>query len=83
MKVRKRPVEVEAVQITAGWFDNDHPNPLHPIGILIKPQERCVEIPTLEGTMTGNEGDWIITGVNGERYPCKPDIFEKTYEILG
>lgn len=39
----------------------------------------CV-IVTLEGVMTGNPGDWIITGVNGEQYPCKPDIFEKTYE---
>jgi hypothetical protein len=38
------------------------------------------EIKTLEGTMNGQAGDWIITGVNGEKYPCKPDIFEKTYE---
>lgn len=39
-------------------------------------------IPTLEGDMKANEGDYIITGVNGERYPCKPDIFEKTYELV-
>ena len=37
-------------------------------------------INTLEGTMKADIGDWVITGVNGERYPCKPDIFEKTYE---
>lgn len=37
-------------------------------------------IKTLEGTMTAQVGDWIIRGVNGEHYPCKPDIFEKTYE---
>lgn len=37
-------------------------------------------IPTLEGEMKASVGDWIITGVNGEMYPCKPDIFEKTYE---
>lgn len=37
-------------------------------------------IPTLEGTMTANPGDWIIKGVNGEFYPYKPDIFDKTYE---
>ncbi len=37
-------------------------------------------IETLEGTMKADPGDWIITGVNGEQYPCKPDIFEKTYE---
>ena len=40
----------------------------------------CVEIYTLEGVMTADEGDWIIRGVQGEFYPCKPDIFEATYE---
>lgn len=39
-------------------------------------------IPTLEGTMYAAEGDWIITGVKGEFYPCKPDIFEATYEAF-
>ncbi len=39
-------------------------------------------IKTLEGDMKASIGDWIITGVNGEQYPCKPDIFEKTYEPL-
>lgn len=42
--------------------------------------EKQVVIHTLEGNMTANVGDYIITGVNGEKYPCKPDIFEKTYE---
>jgi len=37
-------------------------------------------IPTLEGLMIGIEGDWIIKGIKGELYPCKPDIFEQTYE---
>jgi len=37
-------------------------------------------IDTLEGQMRADPGDWIITGVHGERYPCKPDIFEATYE---
>ena len=40
-------------------------------------------IHTLEGTMQARIGDWIIKGVKGEIYPCKPDIFEKTYEIVG
>ena len=40
----------------------------------------CREIETLEGTMVAQPGDWIITGVQGERYPCKPDIFEATYD---
>ena len=41
-----------------------------------------VTIPTLEGDMRADENDWVITGVNGEKYPCKPDIFEKTYEAV-
>ena len=39
-------------------------------------------IPTLEGLMIGTEGDWIIKGVKGEIYPCKPDIFDATYEAV-
>ena len=42
--------------------------------------DREMNNETLEGVMHAEPGDWIITGVNGERYPCKPDIFEKTYE---
>lgn len=42
--------------------------------------DREMNIETLEGVMHAEPGDWIITGVNEERYPCKPDIFEKTYE---
>lgn len=39
-------------------------------------------IDTLEGKMTAQPGDWIITGVDGEQYPCKPEIFKRTYEEL-
>ena len=39
-----------------------------------------MEIETLEGTMKADKGDWIIRGVKGELYPCKPDVFEMTYE---
>lgn len=46
-----------------------------------KTDEKII-IHTLEGDMTANPGDYIITGVNGEQYPCKPDIFEKTYEPI-
>ena len=42
--------------------------------------DKEMDIKTLEGVMHANIGDFIITGVNGEIYPCKPDIFEKTYE---
>lgn len=47
----------------------------------VQTQEEII-IETLEGNMKASPGDWIITGVNGERYPCKPDIFEKTYEVV-
>jgi len=42
----------------------------------------AVLIKTLEGTMTADQGDWIIRGVQGELYPCKPDIFEATYDAV-
>jgi hypothetical protein len=49
--------------------------------VLVHPgKEGGVSIKTLEGTMRGNVGDWIIQGVTGELYPCKPDIFAATYE---
>ena len=50
--------------------------------VVVEAYQTDVEIiiPTLEGDMKASPGDWIITGVNGEQYPCKPDIFEKTYQ---
>ncbi len=51
-----------------------------PVVIEAYQTDKDLDIETLEGTMHANIGDWIITGVNGEQYPCKPDIFEKTYE---
>lgn len=41
-----------------------------------------LDIETLEGVMHASAGDYIITGVHGEQYPCKPDIFEETYELV-
>jgi hypothetical protein len=80
MKYRKKPVVVEAFQLTDEWFDLPHPNPQHIIGFITNPIERTVTIPTLEGGHLARVGDWIIRGVKGEYYPCKPDIFEQTYE---
>ena len=79
-KYRKKPVEIEAIQFT----DDDYAT-LCDIGSLglhpeVKYNPTRIEIHTLEGTMTASLGDYIIKGVNGEFYPCKPDIFEKTYE---
>ena len=52
--------------------------------IVVEADQTDVEITidTLEGRMIASPGDWIITGVHGEKYPCKPDIFEKTYELV-
>lgn len=80
MKFRKKPVVVEAVQITDSTFDTPHPNDEHLKGVVYDPVNRCAIIKTLEGEMRGDIGDWLITGVKGEIYPCKPDIFEATYE---
>jgi hypothetical protein len=78
MKFRKRPVVIEAIQ----FFKNSQP---WPDGVLEAPC-LCAEeadnfwIETLEGHHHVSDGDWIITGVQQEKYPCKPDIFEQTYE---
>lgn len=72
MKFRKKPVVIEATQ----WFNHgDH----H--AVEYDQSDGCYFIRTLEGPMTVIAGDWIITGVKGEHYPCKPDIFEATYEV--
>lgn len=72
MKYRKKPIVIEAEQ----WFP-DHP--VH--GVHIDPYGITLPyIITLEGNMHVTAGDYIITGVKGEIYPCKPDIFEMTYE---
>jgi len=79
---RKKPVVIDAVQygpatcadLCASLGIPHHVYEGEPCGVGQLP------IPTLEGTMLANPGDWIITGVKGERYPCKPDIFAATYE---
>lgn len=78
---RKKPVVIQAVQIDDDLIDRV-PNERHPAtnGIVYDPKRRCAFIQTLEGTMRGDIGDWIIQGVKGEYYPCKPDIFVATYE---
>lgn len=64
------------------WDDQRRMNIMHPI----KPDMSAFDmdwylrIPTLEGIMLAGEGDWLILGIKGEVYPCKPEIFEETYE---
>ena len=54
-----------------------------PIEIKFRIAEAEEKIETLEGTMIAHKGDYIITGIREEEYPCKPDIFNKTYRIKG
>lgn len=76
MKYRKKPIEVEAVQ----WNGNNRKEILQFVGDACYFQEG-IFIRTLEGDMFANVSDYIIKGVQGEYYPCKPDIFEETYEL--
>ena len=78
---RKIPVVIQAIQLTEDSFDECCEfvgvNNLND-GTSI--EECYIGIVTLEGDMATRKGDWIIKGIKGEFYPCKPDIFEKTYE---
>ncbi len=81
---RKKPVVVEAVRFDGTSFTADSivawaagPVRGHVMGT---PQRLVLTIDTLEGRMNAEAGDWIIRGVQGEFYPCKPDIFDATYE---
>ena len=86
MKFRKKPVEIEAIQFTRlNWeeiqqFTN---NTAYTLVIERRINGKCTcVIPTMEGEHIANENDYIIRGVKGEFYPCKPDIFELTYEKI-
>lgn len=84
-KYRKKPVVIEAIQWSgsnwhqmlefAEWGEGEENNDAHVEG-------NKLFIRTLEGTMEASPGDWVIQGVQGEFYPCKPDIFEATYELV-
>lgn len=87
---RKKPIVIEAWPVDlANWEQLEAlaPKIICAIGDRSNAEQRfvakCFNIKTLEGTMTANEGDWIIKGVKGEFYPCSPDIFAATYEPVG
>jgi hypothetical protein len=91
-KFRKKPVVIDAVKWTGQFWDcDDMPQWLEDAlekGVGVDGMIRVVDqfnlkVGTLEGVMTASPGDWIIRGVNGEVYPCKPDIFAATYEHTG
>lgn len=79
---RKKPVEIEAIRHdnnadTVEWMESFVGRGNAPVH-----SEPALAIHTLEGVMHAALGDWIIRGVQGEFYPCKPDIFEATYEAV-
>ncbi len=87
MKYRKKPVEIEAFKWTGGIDQVEDPEWIEEAvkdGVVSFREEGSPKvhmlIDTLEGVMTAQVGDYIIKGVHGELYPCKPDIFEETYE---
>lgn len=87
-RYKKRPIVIEAFRWVISKESEDVPSWLAnamidgTVTAVFVPDRALpdLEIKTLEGTMRVDYGDWIIQGVNGEIYPCKPDIFEKTYE---
>ena len=79
-KYRKKPVVIDAVQWVRG--NEDKVKAFMNMELVTEYQGEILVIETLEGTMRANQGDYIIKGVNGEFYPCKPDIFEQTYELV-
>lgn len=83
-KYRKRPVVIEAVQYHADNYQ-ECVNFIGAENLNADSSDngRRIIIKTLEGKMTATPGDFIIKGVRGEFYPCKPDIFEKTYDVAG
>jgi hypothetical protein len=86
MKFKKKPVVIEAEQ----FLPNDEAiervmalasQGSRQVQVTRMPDGRCtMQIKTLEGVMEASIGDWIIRGVQGEVYPCKPDIFNESYE---
>ena len=87
---RKKPVIITAIQWNAelrnfdevmNFMQEFHGNKLNYENTEeLAYKSKKIQIKTLEGVMTASNLDWIIKGVNGEFYPCKPEIFEKTYE---
>lgn len=89
-RYRKKPVVVEAEQFDLDAFVNEEHSDYLAMRVELCVRPDCVKsraknprhyvVQTLEGPLDVSHGDWIITGVKGEFYPCKPDIFEQTYE---
>jgi len=76
-KYRKKPIIIDAIQ-----WDGDNFNEIvyNFVGIICGQKNDFLDIQTLEGVMRADKGDYIIRGIKGEFYPCKPDIFENSYD---
>lgn len=87
-KYKKKPVVIEATQWDGEpdlWKNRERNKLLiecYEEGNMVIPTDGTLTIKTLEGNHIANIGDYIIKGVKGEFYPCKPDIFEMTYELV-
>ncbi len=80
-RFRKKPIVIEAMQYRGGMNSRDEIVAWS--GRAVLEEEGWLLVATLEGPMRAHPGDWIIRGVAGEFYPCKPEIFEQTYEAVG
>ena len=82
---RKKPVVIQAIKLERSNIDAAYEfaygNPISMDGRTMTEEWGGMYIRTLEGVMFANFGDYIIKGVKGEVYPCKPDIFDMTYEV--
>lgn len=85
MKFRKKPIVIEAIQ----FYDGESVDKMQDAwgagfqrAMSAHQEQDFLIITTLEGDHKANLGDWIIKGIKGEFYPCKPDIFEATYEAV-
>ncbi|AER21682.1 hypothetical protein SSUST1_1326 [Streptococcus suis ST1] len=78
VKYKKKPVVIEAIRFTGSNYEEIREF----IGKNTLCSDLSIVIPTLEGNMVAQKGDYIIKGVHGEFYPCKPDIFNETYEVV-
>lgn len=76
---KKKPVVIQAIQLTDENEQELNSLMKELVGVIEITSADTIQIRTLEGVMIANWGDWIIRGINGEYYPCKPDIFEKSY----
>lgn len=86
-KFRKKPVIIEAIQLTERTIQECYEfvgakRNFPECGMGIDPSDGQFKITTLEGIHIASINDWIIKGVKGEFYPCKPDIFEATYDKI-